>query len=89
MAQRISTEHFFFQTAGRSFFNEVTMIPGLSHVPFEGPMPRRITLVSQWTGMEIEMVCEGPRIVHGDIVDWTFRPIDKDALIRNVVIVND
>jgi len=26
---------------------------------------------------------------HGDLISWTFRPIDKNAPINNVVILND
>ena len=85
MSTRISTKSLLFQAKGRSFFQEASSIPEVC----KGPMPRRITLVSQWTGMEIEMECTGPRIVHGEMVDWTYRPINKDAPIRNIVILND
>lgn len=85
MSMRISTKHLLFQAKGRSFFQEVSCIPELC----KGPMPRKIFLVSQSTGMEIEMECKGPRIVHNEIVDWTYSPTGKNSPIRNVVIVND
>jgi hypothetical protein len=84
MSVRISTEHLFFQAQGRSFFQEASSVPELRE-----RVPRDFTLVSQWTGQEIEMHCKAPRIVHGEIVGWTFRPVDKNAPIRNVVIIND
>lgn len=84
MSVRISTEHLHFQAKGRSFFQEASSVPELRERIY-----RRITLVSQWTGQEIEMECEAPRIVHGEIVSWTFRPVSKDAPINNVVILND
>lgn len=84
MSVRISTEHLHFQAQGRSFFQEASSVPELRE-----RVPRNFTLVSQWTGQEIEMECKAPRIVHGEIVGWTFLPVDKNAPIRNVVIVND
>ena len=86
MSTRVSTESLHFQTAGRSFFQECSSVPELQSLE---RMPKRIILVSQWTGQEIEMECKGPRMIHGDIVDWTYRRINKDAAIRNVVILND
>lgn len=84
MSVRISTKHLHFQTIGRSFFQEASSVPELRERVY-----RRFTLVSHWTGQEIEMECKAPRIIDGEIVDWTFRPVNKDAPIRNVVILND
>lgn len=86
MTVRVNTESLYFQTAGRSFFQECSSVPELQ--PLER-MPKRITLVSQWTGQEIEMECKAPRIVHGEIVGWTYHRINKNAAITSVVILND
>jgi len=87
MSDRISTKSLFFQSQGRSFFQEISSIPELNGI--RQPIPKYITLVSHWTGMEIEMVCKAPRVVHGEVVSWTYTPINQDAPIRNVVILND
>ena len=86
MSIRVNTESLHFQSAGRSFFQEISSVPELRSIE---RMPRRIILVSQWTGQEIEMECKAPRVVHGEVVGWTYTRIDKDAAIRNVVILND
>lgn len=87
MSTRISTKSLLFQAQGRSFFQEISSIPELNGI--RQPIPKRIILVSQWTGQEIELECKAPRVVHGEVVGWTYHRIDKDAAIRSVVILND
>jgi len=74
-----------FQSIGRSFFQEI------SHLPNQGiPMvDNGFILKSSSTGMEIPMVLTNKRVIDGDVIDWTFKPVDKNAPIRNVVIVNE
>ena len=81
----IYTSDLHFQSTGRSFFQEISCLP------YQGiPMvDNGFILKSSSTGMEIPMVLTNKRVIDGDVIDWTFKPIDKNAPIRNVVIVND
>ena len=92
MSAYISTRDLHFQSVGRSFFQELSCLPD-KRIPLMRVYPDSCDvgfyLVSHSTGMEIKMVETEVKRVNGDIVSWTYRPVDKNAPINNVVIVND
>ncbi len=92
MSAYISTRDLHFQSVGRSFFQEISCLPN-KQIPLMQIYPDACDvgfyLVSHSTGMQIKMVESEVKRVGGEIVSWTFCPVDKDAPIRNVVIVND
>ncbi len=92
MSAYISTRDLHFQSTGRSFFQEISCLPN-KRIPLMRVYPdscdEGFILVSHSTGMEIKMVLSNTKIVEGEVISWTFRPIAKNAPIRFVVIVND
>lgn len=92
MSAYISTRDLHFQSAGRSFFQEISCLPE-KQIPLMRVYPDACDvgfyLVSHSTGMEILMVESEVKRVEGEIVSWTYTPVDKNAPINNVVIVND
>ena len=92
MSAYISTRDLHFQSIGRSFFQEISCLPN-KRIPlmrvYDDACDEGFILVSHSTGMEIKMVLAETKRVDGDVISWTFRPIDKNAPINNVVIVND
>ena len=92
MSAYISTRDLHFQSAGRSFFQEISCLPE-KRIPLMRIYPdscdEGFILVSHSTGMEIKMVLSETKIIEGEVMSWTFRPINKNAPINNVVIVND
>lgn len=96
MSAYISTRDLHFQSIGRSFFQEISCLPD-KRIPLM-PIWRRLRLnnpeqgfylVSASTGMEILMVLTETKRIDGDVVSWTFHPVNKNVPINNVVIVND
>ena len=92
MSIKLSTEHLHYQTIGRSFFQEISCLPE-QRLPVEALYPdyRSVgfDLVSERTGVEIPMRLIETKKIDGDIISWTFYPVDKNAPINNVVILND
>jgi len=81
----IYTSDLHFQSIGRSFFQEISCLPNQG-IPM---VDNGFILKSGSTGMEILMVLTNKVMREGDFIDWTFKPVDKNAPILNVVIVND
>jgi len=92
MSAYISTRDLHFQSVGRSFFQEISCLPN-KQIPLMRVYPDACDvgfyLVSHSTGMEILMVESEVKRVDGEIISWRFKPVDKNAPIRDVVIVND
>lgn len=92
MSAYISTRDLHFQSTGRSFFQEISCLPE-KRVPLMQVYPDSCDvgfyLVSHSTGMKILMVESEVKRVEGEIISWTYTPVDKNAPINNVVIVND
>lgn len=92
MSAYISTRHLHYQKIGKSFFAEISELPK-QRIPYmrvyNDACDIGFWLVSDKTGAEIMMVMTEEKVVNGDVVAWTFTPVDKNAPINNVVIVND
>jgi len=92
MSAYISTRNLHYQSIGRSFFQEISCLPD-QHIPLMRVYPdacdEGFYLVSHLTGTEIKMVRTETKHIDGDVVSWTFKPVNKNAPIRNVVILND
>ena len=92
MSAYISTRNLHYQKIGRSFFAEISELPK-QRIPYmrvyNDACDVGFWLVSHKTGAEIMMVMTEEKKVNGDVVGWTFEPVDKKAPIRNVVIIND
>ena len=92
MSAYISTRDLHYQKTGRSFFAFITDLPK-QRIPYmrvyQDACDVGFWLVSQNTGAEIKMVMTEEKVVNGDVVGWTFEPVDKKAPINNVVIIND
>jgi hypothetical protein len=93
MSAYVSTKDLHFQASGRSFFQEISHLPN-KRIPLMRVYPDACDvgfyLVSHSTGMEILMVESNvKRDREGEITSWMFTAVDKNAPIRNVVIVND
>ena len=92
MSAYISTRDLHFQSKGRSFFQEISCLPN-KQIPlmrfYDGSGSEGFYLVSHSTGMEILMVETEVKRVDGEIISWTYSPVNKNSPINNVVIVND
>ena len=90
MSAVLSTKHLHFQAGARSFFQEISCLPNMAIPKMEMSDGKwGFNLKSESTGMEIPMSLASTKIIEGEVVSWTFKRIDKDAVIRSVVIVND
>jgi len=92
MSAYISTKDLHYQKIGRSFFQEISCLPD-KRIPlmrvYDDACDEGFILVSHVTGAEIKMVLTETKLEDGDVVGWTFKPINKNAPINNVVIIND
>jgi len=92
MSAYVSTRDLHYQSVGRSFFAFITDLPE-KRIPlmrvFNDSCDEGFYLVSHKTGTEILMYLKETKVVEGEVVGWTFTPVDKNAPINNVVIVND
>ena len=92
MSAYLSTKHFMYQKIGRSFFAEISELPK-QRIPYmrvyNDACDVGFWLVSHKTGAEIMMVMTEEKKVNGDVVGWTFKPVERNAPITQVVIIND
>lgn len=92
MSAYVSTKNLYYQKIGKSFFAEISELPD-KRIPEMRVYPDACDigfyLVSHKTGAEITMVLHEKHIVDGEVIAWTFKPVDKNAPINSVVIVND
>jgi len=93
MFSEISTKYLHYQKLPRSFFAEISELPG-KQLPLRRLYPdacdEGLDLVSHKTGAKITMYLDHiGRDAEGDVVAWVFKPVDHDAPISGFVVVND
>lgn len=92
MTAYVSTRDLHYQKVGKSFFAFITDLPK-KQIPLMQVYPdasdNGFWLVSHKTGAEIKMVLSETKIINGDTMGWKYIPVDKNAPINSVLIIND
>ena len=88
----LSTRNMQWHKDARSFICEISDLPE-KRIPlkrvFQDSCDEGFTLVSEWTGQELDFFLNETVTKEGDVMLWKFLPVQKNGPVSEVVIFND